>query len=209
MQNETALKFQTRQPNNELETLPQVLAWVDMFSSHLEEVNGSPNVRNRIAVEFAVQLQSKFGLCHSGHGAGLAEKLKNSPQALKLGRDFRFERCCLLQFAKPLWPRATKQQRVEVVAHELGHAYAWMIYGELGHDQYWRKIMSDMGMSDEVFHHVPLKAMRTAIVCENCGQVHEVTQRLMNRRLNKGVQSVCARCKHPVVLYRKSLSKGK
>lgn len=115
-----------------------------------------------------------------------------------------------VRFSKPLWPRATKQERYQVIVHEVAHIVAEERYGRgIGrrispHGYQWKLVMLEMGLHPDRCHSVPTAGVankkakyKTYCRCSGENALHLVTKKVYDRIADPlCIRSyTCRRCK--------------
>jgi SprT protein len=115
----------------------------------------------------------------------------------------------LIRLSRPLWPKASAEERRETVVHEACHVIADYRYGgKQGHGPRWRKMMARCGYpAAERCHSVDNEAIRRrrerrrVEVLARCGCAEGVILGpVQARRLRGGAVYHCRRCCQRVAL---------
>jgi predicted SprT family Zn-dependent metalloprotease len=113
----------------------------------------------------------------------------------------------LIRLSRPLWPKASEEERMETVIHEACHVIAdYKFGGRQRHGPRWRQMMALCGYRnarrchavnrDEILARRQQNRLRAA-----CGCAEGVTVGpLQARRIRAGVVYRCRRCAQQVVL---------
>jgi predicted SprT family Zn-dependent metalloprotease len=111
-----------------------------------------------------------------------------------------------LRFSKPLWPRATKEQRYKCIVHEVAHLVVREEHGRWAksHGWEWKAKMRFMGLDPDRCHDVPTAGVankkaryNTYCKCEGEKALHPVTKRVYNiiADANSPRYYTCKRCR--------------
>jgi SprT protein len=115
----------------------------------------------------------------------------------------------IIRLSRPLWPKASNDDRRETVIHETCHVIAdWRFGGKQGHGPGWRRMMALCGYTRPTrCHSVDVEAIRQrrevrrVAVPARCGCAEGVMLGPMQaRRVRAGVVYRCRKCSQRVAL---------
>ena len=139
---------------------------------------GYPALKNKVTVEWNNRFTTRMGdaiVYESGHST--------------------------IRLSKPLWDRASKEQRKQTVIHEACHVVAdYHIGGNAKHGKHWRHFMRKMNHSPDVYHSVPTNSRKIKRVAVRCGCGHRVVTCNLATRMRNGSVYKCSRCNDIITL---------
>lgn len=111
----------------------------------------------------------------------------------------------LVRFSKPLWTRATVEERKQVIIHEVCHIAAFAKSGrKAGHGPVWRALMIQCGRKPERCHNVDRTGLvrkhrgSQPVTCGCPGRTHNLGPR-RSAKLRQGLAIyTCRQCRQTV-----------
>ena len=109
-----------------------------------------------------------------------------------------------IRLSKPLWKRATPEERRQTVIHEAAHIIANCRYRQsCKHNNLWKGVMRELGVKPDRCHDVDRgdltrKAKRFELKCPNCTKVYSITQHLRTRWLRNRQTRKCGVCRSSI-----------
>lgn len=108
-----------------------------------------------------------------------------------------------IRLSAPLWPRATPNQRHDVIVHEIchiaveHHAACGLTKDRAAHGNHWKQCMLHCGVAPERCHTVPTTGLRPKVqaFC-NCRE-HIITKNKATK-ISNGRIYICLACKVPL-----------
>lgn len=110
-----------------------------------------------------------------------------------------------IRFSAPLWPRATNQQRRQVIIHEACHVVADYKYmmgqtqDRTSHGPCWQDCMIMCGVEPDRCHEVSTEGLRERISARCACMEHKFTKNRVTKML-RGIVYTCTQCKGPISL---------
>ena len=110
-----------------------------------------------------------------------------------------------IRLSRPLWARASEEERRETVIHEACHIIDYIINGEMcGHGRLWKRLMWKCGIRAERCHEVDRsglarKRAKVAASCM-CGAISEIGAIRAKKIREQNAVYRCRKCSTPVSL---------